>query len=61
VNNHRSILVRRKLENIIGSLIGYRVYYLFKDHFRRAEVRVRIRRHVKMAEEVKKQVKKNGY
>jgi len=49
------------VERALGSVIGFVVYNEFKDHFRRAEVRVRIRRHVKMAEEVKKQVNKNQY
>jgi len=57
MSNQQSSLVTKAVGNVIGLV----VYNEFKDHFRRAEVRVRIRRHVKMAEEVKKRVNKNQY
>jgi len=55
MSNQQPSLVTRA----VGSLIGCVVYNEFKDHFKRAEVKVRIKRHVKMAEEVKKQVNEN--
>jgi len=46
------------MEKAVGNAIGLILYDEFKDEFRSAEMRVRIRRHVKMAKAVKKEVEK---
>ena len=49
-------MTSKLVKRAVGSLIGMVIYNEFKDQFRKAEMRVRIRRHVKMAESVENKV-----
>jgi len=44
------------IERAFGSIIGLVIYHQFKDEFSEAEMRVRVRRHVRMAKSVENKV-----